>query len=253
MTRNPDAAGLPPEVEVVRGDLTDPETVRRCVEGSDAVFLVWTAPSATVSAAVDQIAAHARRIVFLSAPHKTAHPFFQQPNPVAVLHAEIERVIEASGLSWTFLRPGMFAANGLHWWGQQIRAGDVVRWPYGTAPTAPIHERDIAAVAVRALLDSGHDGAEFVLTGPESLTQIEQVTRIGHVIGRSLHYEQLSPEAARREIPFPPAAMNMLLNAWAAALGQPALVTNTVAEILGRPALTFQEWVMDHVGAFRPN
>src|SRR5882724_9125626 len=77
ITRNPDAAGLPPEVKVVRGDLTDPETIRRCVDGIDAVFLVWTVPAATASAVLNQIAAHARRIVFLSAPYKTAHPFFQ--------------------------------------------------------------------------------------------------------------------------------------------------------------------------------
>ena len=251
MTRNPDAAGLPVEVEVVRGDLTAPETIGRCVDHIEAVFLVWTAPAATVSAAVDQMARQAHRIVYLSAPYKTAHPLFQQPNPAAALNAEIERVIEASDLRWTFLRPGMFAANALHWWAGQIRGGDVVRWPCGTAPTAPIHERDIAAVAVRALLEPGHDGAEYVLTGPESLTQSEQVTRIGDVIGRPLRYEELTPDEARREIPFPLPVMNMLLNAWTAAIGQPALVTSTVAEILGRPALTFQEWVTDHVEAFR--
>ena len=107
---------------------------------------------------------------------KRAHPFFQQPNPLKVLHAEIERLIETSGLQWTFLRPGMFAANARFWWAPQIRAGDVVRWPYLAAPTAPIHERDIAAVAVRALCEDGHAGAEYVLTGPQSLTQFEQVS-----------------------------------------------------------------------------
>src|SRR5258708_33487105 len=66
-----------------------------------------------------------RRIVFLSSPYKTARPFFQkpQPNAFAQLHAEIERLIEMSGRQWTFLRPGMFAANVLWWWAQQIRAG----------------------------------------------------------------------------------------------------------------------------------
>src|SRR5262249_57788490 len=83
-----------------------------------------------------------------------------------------------------------------HWWAPQIRAGDVVRWPYAAAPTAPIHERDIAAVAVRALVEDGHDGAEYVLTGPQSLTQCEQVATIGDVIGRPLRFEEMSPEAA---------------------------------------------------------
>jgi uncharacterized protein YbjT (DUF2867 family) len=201
---------------------------------------------------VAQIAKHARHIVFLSSPHQTPHPFFQQPNPLATLHAEIERLIKASGPRWTFLRPGMFAANSLSWWAPQIRAGDVVRWPYATAPTAPIHERDIAAVAVRTLLDAGHDGAEYVLTGPQSLSQLEQVITIGEVIGRSLRFEEMSPEETRREFRAPATVVNMLLNAWAAAIGQPAFVTSTVAEITGRPARTFRDWVTDHAEEFRP-
>jgi uncharacterized protein YbjT (DUF2867 family) len=251
LTRNPEAAGLPPEVEVLRGDLTVPADLDRCLDGVDAVFLVWTAPANAVPAAVDRIARHARRIVLLTSPHRTPHPLFQQPNPLAAMYAEIERVIEASGLRWTFLRPGMFAANALRWWAERIRAGGVVRWPYADAPTAPIHERDIAAVAVRALLEEGHDGAEYVLTGPQSLSQREQVVTIGEVIGRPLRLEELSSEEARRELPFPVPALNMLLNAWAAAIGQPALVTSTVEEITGRPARTFRDWVIDHAEDFR--
>jgi uncharacterized protein YbjT (DUF2867 family) len=250
LTRDPDAAGLPPEVEAVRGDLTVPESLEEGLDGADAVFLVWTAPAGAVPAAIDRIARHARRLVLLTSPHKTPHPLFQQPNPMASMFAEIERVIAASGLRWTFLRPGMFAANALSWWAPQIRTGDVVRWPYAETPTAPIHERDIAAVAVRALLEEGHEGAEYVLTGPESLSQREQVAMIGEGIGRPLRLEELSPEEARRELPFPAPALNMLLNAWGAALGQPALVTSTVAAITGRPARTFRDWVSDHAEEF---
>jgi uncharacterized protein YbjT (DUF2867 family) len=102
-------------VEVVRGDLTLPETLDACLDGIEAVFLVWTAPPDTVAPALERIARHARRIVFLSSPYQTAHPFFQagQPNPVTALHAEIERLIQISGRQWTFLRPGMIAANAL--------------------------------------------------------------------------------------------------------------------------------------------
>ena len=106
-------------------------------------FLAWSAPPAAVAPGLERIAKHARRIVCLSAPLKTSHPFFQQPNPSRALAEEIERLIENSGLDWTFLRPGMFAANARRWWRPQIRAGAPVRWPYVFAPTAPIHERDI--------------------------------------------------------------------------------------------------------------
>src|SRR6185436_9858387 len=99
LTRRPAAAGLPAAVEVVIGDLTVPESLDAGLQGAGAVFLVWTAPPTTVPAVVDRLATHTRRVVFLSSPHQTPHPFFQQPNPMAVLHADIERLIAAAGLA----------------------------------------------------------------------------------------------------------------------------------------------------------
>jgi uncharacterized protein YbjT (DUF2867 family) len=256
LVRNPTAAGLPPHIEVVSGDLTNPETLDECLDGIDTVFLVWTAPAAAAAPALARIVKYARRIVFLSSPYKTAHPFFQggQPNPMAALHAEIERAIEASGREWIFLRPGIFAAMARHWWAPAIRAGaGVLRWPYPNAPTAPIHERDIAAVAVRALSEEGHSGSEYLVTGPQSLTQAMQVAIIGDVIGRELRMEEISPEEARHELVavIPPFVVNMLLGAWAAASGQPALVTSTVERVTGAAPRTFRDWAVDNAAAFR--
>lgn len=253
MTRNPESARFPRGVEIVRGDITLSETLDSCLDGIDAVFLVWTAGPATVAPALERIARKARRIIFLSSPHKMAHPFFQQPNPVRGLHESIERLIETSGLQWTFLRPGMLAANAPSWWAPQIRAGNIVRWPLMAAPTAPIHERDVAAVAVRALSEDGHTGAEYVLTGPQSLSQAEQVYEIGRAIGRALRAEEISPDEARRELQaiMPAFIIEMLLDAWNAAIGQPAFVTSTVAEITGVPARTFFDWATGHASPFR--
>ncbi len=253
MTRNPDSSGFASPVEVMRGDLGFPETLDRCLEGIDTIFLVWSAPPAAVAPALNEITRHARRIVFLSAPLKTPHPLFQQPNPHRVVVEKIEQRIETSGLEWTFLRPGMFATNALDWWAPQIRAGNVVRWPYAEVPSAPIHEKDIAAVAVLALCENGHAGAEYVLTGPQSLTHNEQVATIARVIGRSLHIEEISPDEWRHEClqTWPANAVNMLLDAWAAAIGRPAFVTSTVAELTGAPAHTFLDWATDHAGEFR--
>ena len=253
MVRDPGAARLPPQVAVVRGDLTLPETLNSCLDGIDVVFLVWTAPAAAVAPALERIAKHARRIVFLSAPIKTAHPLFQEPNPLRAMVEQIESLIETSGLEWTFLRPGMFAANALNWWAPQIRAGDAVRWPHLAVPTAPIDERDIAAVAVRALCEEGHAGAEYVLTGPQSLSQFDQVSTIGRVIGRSMRIEEISPDEARQELLniMPAGAVSMLLNAWAAASGQRAFVTSTVRDITRMPARAFADWVTDHAAEFR--
>jgi len=147
-------------------------------------------------------------------------------NPFAAVKVEIERLIEASGIQSTFLRPGMFALNTWLWWAAAIRAGNIVRWPYAEAPTAPIHERDIAAVAALALCEEGHGGGDYVLTGPQSRRELAAL--------------------------MPPAVIGMLLNAWAAGMGQPAFVTPTVADLTGRPARTYRDWVTDHAAEFGP-
>ena len=256
MSRSPENAGFPPHTEVMRGDLTVPDTLDACLTDIDTVFLVWVAPRSAVAAALPRIFRRARRIVFLSAPLKTAHPLFQTSNPLKELMSQIEQMIADSGLEWSLLRPGMFAANARQWWGNQIRAGDVVRWPYLDVPTAPIDERDIAAVAVRALCEDGHTGAEYVLTGPQSLTHREQISTIGKAIGRSLRIEEITPDEARREllsvIPALP-AINMLLDAWAAASGRPAFVSSTLQQVTGAPPRTFLEWTLNHTSEFGRN
>jgi uncharacterized protein YbjT (DUF2867 family) len=248
LSRNPQSANLPDDVDVVSGDLAAPETLDGGLKGIDTVFLVWLAPLAAAHAAVERIASHAGRIVLLTSPHRTPHPFFQQPNALRAVHGGVEQLIESSGLRWTFLRPGAFAINSLEWWAPQIRTGDVVRWFHAEAATAPIHERDIAAVAVRALSDERHDGKEYVLTGPDSLTQREQVQIIGDAIGRPLRFEELPSESARQEMlkRWPAPAVDMLLSAYAAAVDRPAFVTSTVEEVTGVPARSFREWAADH-------
>jgi uncharacterized protein YbjT (DUF2867 family) len=168
------------------------------------------------------------------------------------LHVEIEHVLAATGLEVTVLRPGMFASNALHWWAPQIRAGDVVRWPYAAAETAPVDVRDVAAAAARTLLDGRHAGGDCVLTGPESLSQAAQVNAIGNAIGRPLRFEELSPNEFRREAggTWPPGVADMLLDAWRATLGHRAYVTSAIQEILGSPARTFYQWAVDNGPAF---
>jgi uncharacterized protein YbjT (DUF2867 family) len=253
LSRRPQSAGVPVGVEVVSGDLAVPASLDVALAGIRAVFLVWTAPVVHATAAIARIATHTTRVVYLSAPYQTPHPFFQQPNSMAAMHAELERLIAAAGLTYTFIRPGMFAGNVVHWWAPQIRSGDVVRWPYAAAATAPIDERDVAKVVARTLLGDGFGGGDYVVTGPESLTHADQVRVIGDALGRSIRFEELSPEEFRRQTSgtWPPLVVDMLLDAWRAAVGLPAYVTTTVGDVTGAPARTFRQWVDDHREAFQ--
>jgi len=255
LTRRPDQTTIPAEAEVVTGDLTAPESLDAALDGIETVFLVWTAPIATAEAVVARLAANGsqrRRVVYLSSPHQTPHPFFQQPNALRGVQAEIERLLAAAALDFVVLRPGMFAANALHWWAPQIRNDDVVRWPYGAAETAPIDQRDIAAVAAHVLLDERHRSGDYVLTGPESLSQAEQVRAIGGVIDRPIRFEELSPDEFWRETAgtWPASVADMLLSAWGATIGHEAYVTTAVHDIVGSPARTFEQWSTDNAAAF---
>ncbi|MGW2780286.1 NAD(P)H-binding protein [Streptomyces populi] len=250
LTREPGSAELPTEVEVVGGDLAEPDTLEDALAGNDTLFLIW--PFLTTEGApavLEAIARRARRVVYLSSSG-VKDGVERQTDPINQLHADMERLIEGSGLEWTFLRSDTIASNARGWAGQ-IRTTRVVRGP-DIAATAVIHERDVAAVAVRALTDDGHVGMKHVVTGPQVLGRAEQVHMIGEAIGRPTRFEKVPTEVARRRMLAdgrPPALVEALLAA--AARPESDLITSTVEEITGAPARTFRSWAEEHSDSFR--
>jgi uncharacterized protein YbjT (DUF2867 family) len=254
LARDPGTAGLPEGAEVVRGDLSDPGSLGPALDGADAVFLVW--PFGTAEGAppvLDAIAAHARRVIYLSSM-SVKPDLVEQGDPISQFHADLEGLIEKSGLEWTFLRPSGFAINALWLFDAQIRDGGVVRQPFANLSRPLIHERDIAAVAVRALTGDGHAGATYLLSGPQAMTQAEQVRTIGEVIGSPARFEEIPPAEARERMlaeGWPASFADGVLAGWAAMVTDPEPVTSTVREITGTPARPFREWISDHAADFR--
>lgn len=236
---------------MVGGDLTRPDTLEGALGGSDTVFLIW--PFLTTEdapAVLEAMARRAHRIVYLSSSGVNDDAE-RQTDPINQLHADMERLIEASGLEWTFLRSNTLASNALGW-AEQIRTTHVVRGP-DMAATAVIHERDVAAVAVHALTDDGHEGRKHVLTGPQVLGRAEQVHMIGDAIGHPTRFEEVPVAVARQRMLAdgrPPALVEALL-ASADTRPESQLITSTVEEITGAPARTFRSWAEEHVQRFR--
>jgi uncharacterized protein YbjT (DUF2867 family) len=238
-----------PGVETVRADLSDPATLEPHLDGAESMFLVWPFTSPEIAARLAPVVAgiaarHVSRLVYLS-----AQPAGERPESFWAL---VERAIEASGAEWTFLRPTGFAANTLLW-SDQIRSGDVVRWPFGRAARSLIDERDIAAVAACALTQDGHAGARYVLSGPEVLTQAEQVSVIGKAIGRDLTWEELPKQtaletltAAWGDATFAASA----LRTWEWFVDHPEVVTDTVEQVTGAKARTFADWAAANAAEF---
>jgi uncharacterized protein YbjT (DUF2867 family) len=257
LSRDPDAASatLGPRVEVVGGDLTAPDTLTAALDGVDAVFLVF--PSVTADAAARQLIAtltmRVRRIVYLSAygvpdqPDQHAEP----DGSILGSHRHLEGLIAAAAPEYTFLRASGFAANTLAW-ATQIRRSDVLRWFVPHARRALIHEADLGAVAVRALIEDGHDRMAYHLTGPEQLTQVEHLAAIGAALGRSLRFEEIdAAEAGDGLFPGLPAeVVASIVTGHEAMVARPEPVTDTVTRLTGRPTLSFAQWAHDHVDDF---
>ncbi|MER7439525.1 SDR family oxidoreductase [Micromonospora avicenniae] len=250
ITRDPSRAKLPEGVEAVAADLADPETMRPHLDGVQAVFLIWPfvdpAAAAQLAPRVADVLASAGspRVVYVSAATAEADP--------DSFWAVVERVITASGLPWTMLRPTGIATNTLGW-AASIRAEGVVRWPYGAAARSMVHEDDIAAVAVEALTSDRHDKQTYVLSGPETVTQADQVRIIGEAIGRDLHWQDVPDQAIRPMLAMAmgsPAFADAALASWAALVESPEQVTGDVTAVLGRPARTFAQWAADHATHF---
>ncbi|GAA3181000.1 SDR family oxidoreductase [Nonomuraea roseoviolacea] len=251
-SRRPESARLPEGVEVVAPDLTAPGVM----DGVEAVFLMWPFHSDELAAPyLDAIKRGARRVVFMTGGGvRPELPPGRQPNPVARWHATVEHLIRESGLEWTVLSPSTFMVNTL-WWADQIRAGDTVRGAYGSVAMTPIHEDDIAAVAVSALTGPGHAGRRYTLTGPEVLTQAEQVRVIGEAVGRPLRWQELTREEERARLladpSFPDSFVDELLDGYATmASAPPPSVTPAVEEITGTPPATLAAWAVEHAAAF---
>ncbi|MEU5876045.1 NAD(P)H-binding protein [Spirillospora sp. NPDC047279] len=252
VTRDPGGTGLPDGVRAVTGDLFHPHWIEPALREVEALQI---SPRAT-GPGLGELLKHAagrgvRRVVLLSAT-TVEHPAGEARFAAQFKHAE--DLVTGSGLDWTVLRLADFAANALAW-APQIKAGDVVRGAYGHAATSPIHETDIAAVAVNALQGNLPAGAIHTLTGPRSLDQFEKVRLVGEAIGRELTFQELPPEHVRQGMlaqGLPEEVPARLLGSLADYADRPGPTTGTVEDLLGRPALTFADWATDNTPAFIP-
>jgi uncharacterized protein YbjT (DUF2867 family) len=247
VSRHPRSAGLPADVEVV-------ESAAEAVNGASAVFLNSRALGGELAAVVGRSQREGvTRLVALSAINAD-DDFSRQPSRFrGDRNKEVEQLAVDSGLQWISLRPSVFATNFAGMWAAQIRAGDIVRGAYAAASSAPIVESDIAEVAARALLTDDLVGQKIPLTGPQSLTNIELVDIIGGVLGRPLQYQEAPNELVRQRfvgLGFPPEFGDAYIAMLATTIDEPAVVADGVQQILGRPAQSFEQWVVEHTSIF---
>ncbi|MEU5979080.1 NAD(P)H-binding protein [Streptomyces sp. NPDC047315] len=239
-------------VEVVQGDYGDEPSLAAALRGVRRALLVTNRVGGTDDAA------------FLRAARRAGVGQVVKVSSAAVLDAgatdavtrwqrRSEQEVRASSLRWTLLRPRSFMTNTLAW-ADGVRAEGVVRALHGISANAGVDPRDVAAVAVLALTENGHEGRSYTLTGPEAISAVQQTELIGRAVGRRLEFVELTAEQARSALlrRHPPEVAEALLQSAGRQLaGAKVGVEPMVERLTGRPATPFRTWAVDHAARFR--
>ncbi len=246
------AAVAPSGVEIVTMDYNQPETLQVAVKGVERVFLVGP-PTPDLTAlerkAVDVIKqSGVRHLVKLSAMGGRDAIFPRQ-------HADSEDYIKSSGLPYTFLRPNGFMQNFVTYNAPTITTQNAFYGSQGEGQVSHIDIRDVAAVAVKALTEDGHQGKAYTLTGPEALSNEQVAEVLSEDTGREIRYVDLPSEQ------FKQALVGAGLPEWSAdALldlqqfyrrGGASAVTSEVERLLGRKPTSFHQFSRDYAQAFQ--
>ncbi len=241
------------EVELMEGDYSDTRSLEGALSGIHKAYLV--SPPSPDMVKLQSNFVNMARLTGLKHVIKLSALGTGENSPVGLLrdHAEIEDYIRKTGIAYTFLHPHFFMENLLVN-SESVTKNGVLYSPLGDARIAPIALQDIASVAARILIDGGHLGTTYVLSGPESLTFSEIAAIWSKVIGKTIRYSTVSFDATRQEMAqsgMPTwMAENMirLMKTWAEGKGD--IVSHYVERIIGRKPISIQEFLVAHKSQF---
>ncbi len=170
------------------------------------------------------------------------------------MHRTVEKNLESSGIAYTILQPNTFMQSYLMN-ADGIKAKDAFYMPQGDGKVSLVDVRDIAAVAVACLTESGHEGRKYVITGGEALSNHAIAHKLSTALGRTISYHNVSPEEARSAMKrsgLPDWMSTALLELFAISkAGEVSEISSAVEQILKRKPISFDQFLADHAGAFR--
>jgi uncharacterized protein YbjT (DUF2867 family) len=253
--RNPGMLALPEDsVEILSMDLRDPADLDRAVADVEKIFLLTPLDQTmteVTALVVDRARAHGvEHIVRLSA----LGVGYPRRITLGTVHGEAERIIRASGIDWTFLRPNAFMQNFISYWGESIRTRKAFCVPQGQGRVSLIDVRDIAEVAVETLVGADHRGKAYALTGPAALSNYEVAEIFSTNLGRKISYQDISKQEARDALSAQGMSewmVNVITELFEmSAADEAADVTDAVERLTGKTAIDFEAFVRDFRHAF---
>jgi len=233
-------------------DYTDPETFRYALQGVDKLFLLSPPGSTHVEAAVIEAArkADVKHIVKLSVigAESGATIFARE-------HAAMEKEILKSGIPYTFLRCNAFMQNYINNFATSIKAQSAFYLAQGDSRCSVVDVKDIAAVAVKALTQPGHENKSYVITGPEALNNTQIAEKLSKAAGKKVNYVALTDEQMREGMTgqgVPPAIIDAMLDLMHFYIsGKAAVVSPDVRKVAGREGTTFDQFAQENAAAFQ--
>lgn len=237
-------------VDVVLGDLDQPDTLDEAFSGVEKVYLVtWNGP--TGGGHGHNIIEAAKRT---SRPHIVNQGGHGSPKSRIIKdHILLEQELKDSGLAYTNVQPTFFMQN-LMMAGQTVASDGAIYLPMKQGRIGMIDVRDIAAAAQAVLRGSGHEGKSYVLTGPRSISVNDVAAALTEALGKPVHYFDVPPEAAKQFM------VGMGVPEWIAdgfselfeefAINWGDHVSPSVEQLTGRPAISIEQFARDFAGAF---
>jgi uncharacterized protein YbjT (DUF2867 family) len=239
-------------VEVVLGDLDQPETIAPAVEGVDKIYLLtWNGPT-QAQQAINVIEAAKKA----GNPHIVRHSMWGSENSRIIQQGDqVEAALTSSGLPWTLLKPTFFMQN-LMMAAQTIASDGMIYWDTGDGKLGMIDLRDIVEAAFAVLTGEGHEGKNYILTGPEAISMHEVASAFSKVLGKKVTYVSVPGEAALQSM------LSMGFPEWIArgygelmvgfSQGFAGRTTDNVATLTGHPARSIEQFARDYAQVFEP-
>lgn len=241
LTRRPDQARawLDPRAELAGGDLDDPPSVRAALQGATHAFVL--SPIAPALAA--------QQIAVVQAAHAAGVGHIVKLSGDA--HRQVEQALAATGLPHVVLRPNVWMQVALARTAQELRAGDAITAAHGQARVSYIDARDIADVAVRALLDAPQLQPRlpgpWVLTGAQALDFTAIAALAARLTSRAIACQPATTHVAAAR----PTFVQQAHAQFAALIGESAAAatTDTVARVLGRAPRSVKDFLAQQLGS----
>lgn len=241
-------------IEQVEGDMSTIDSLATSFEGVDRFFSVTPYVENLVELGINTIEAAKRAGVTY-----IVRSSMMKANETSITlrrwHREVEKAVEESAIPYTILQPNTFMQS-LLMNVETVKSANALFMPQGGGKVSLVDVRDIAAVAVVCLTESGHDGKKYPITGTEALSNYEIAERLGNVLGRKIIYYDVDPEQAKDsmlKVGMPSWMVNPLLELLAVCkAGDCAEVSPFVEQIAKRNPLSFDQFLRENTAVFSP-